>query len=127
MLSRAARILTQIQRKLSWLSAIAFGLVFYLPAFAQTMPVITNTAGVHKQICNVFNAMFDILITVSIIMILWAAYLYATAEDDMEQTTRAKKAIFYAAMGVVAALLARGFPLLIGSFFPGGSQGVQAC
>jgi hypothetical protein len=101
-------------------------LFFAVPAFAQTTAVIKNTAGVHNQICNVFNVMFGILIFVSIIMILWAAYLYLTAKDDEEQVTEAKKAIFYAAIGIVAALLAKGFPLMVAGIFSG-AQGVQGC
>jgi len=96
------------------------------PAMAQTI-TITNTSGAVTAICNVFNAMFDILVVISVIMILWAAYLYVTAKDDAEQTTEAKKAIFYAAIGIVVALLAKGFPLLVAGIFPGASQGVQGC
>ena len=71
--------------------------------------------------------MFGVLIFVSVIMVMWAAYLYLTARDDAEQVTEAKKALFYAALGIVAALLARGFPMLVGSIFPNGTSGVQAC
>jgi len=97
------------------------------PVLAQTTPVMSDTAGAHSQICNVFNVMFGILISVSIIMILWAAYLYVTARDDAEQITSAKKSIFYAALGIIAALLAKGFPLIVASVFPNGAQGVQGC
>lgn len=106
---------------------IALSVAMALPALAQATPVITNTAGVHSQICNVFNVMFGILISVSIIMILWSAYLYVTGKDDAEQITEAKKAMFYAALGIIAALLARGFPLMVASIFPNGTQGVQGC
>lgn len=102
-------------------------LLFAIPAFAQTTPVITNAAGAQKQICNVFNDMFGVLIFVSIMMVLWAAYLYLTARDDAEQITQAKKAIFYAAIGLVVAFIARGFPVLIAGIFPGGAQGVTGC
>ncbi len=101
---------------------------FAIPiVFAQTTAVITNTAGAHTQICNVFNVMFGVLIFVSVIMVLWAGYLYVTAKDDAEQITEAKKAIFYAALGIVAALLAKGFPIMVASVFPNGTQGVQGC
>jgi hypothetical protein len=96
------------------------------PALAAT-PIISDTAGAHTQICNIFTWMFWILISVSIIMVMWAAYLFVTAQDDAEQITEAKKAIFYAALGIVAGLLARGFPLMVASIFPNGTQGVQGC
>jgi cell division protein FtsW (lipid II flippase) len=94
---------------------------FAIPVFAQS---IANTAQVHTQICNVFIWMFWVLIAVSVIMILWAGYLYVTARDDAEQTTEAKKAIFYAALGILAALLARGFPSVVAGIF---SQTAQGC
>lgn len=97
------------------------------PVFAASYPVITNTAGVRGEICNVFTLMFEILIAVSIIMALWAAYLYATAGDDTEQVTQARRALFYAAIGLVVAFAAKGFPLLVASIFPGGTSGVQGC
>ena len=96
-----------------------------LPALAAG-PVITNTAGVRSELCNVFGIMFEVLIAVSVIMVLWAAYLYATAGDDMEQVSHAKQAIFYAAIGIIVAFLANGFPLLVGSIFPG-VAGIQGC
>lgn len=57
-------------------------------------------------------------------MVMWAAYLYATARDDAEQITEAKKSIFYAALGIVAALLARGFPSVVADIF---SQTAAGC
>ena len=60
-------------------------------------------------------------------MIMWAAYLYATAQDDAEQSSEARLTIFYGAIGIAVALLARGFPLLVASVFPGGLAGIQGC
>jgi hypothetical protein len=62
--------------------------------------------------------MFWILISLSVIMIMWAAYLYVTAGDDTEKVKRATKTITYAAVAIVVALLAEGFPVLISSMFP---------
>lgn len=61
--------------------------------------------------------MFYILISIAIIMVLWAAYNYLVAGDDTEKVSRATKTITYAAIAVVVALLAKGFPVLIGSIF----------
>lgn len=111
-------------RKILWSLPVVAGAVFSLPAFADT-PVITNAAGVHSQICNVFAAVFWVLITVSIIMVLWAGYLYVTAQDDMEQVSTAKKTLFYAALGILAGFLARGYPVVVGSIFS--QSGIQGC
>jgi hypothetical protein len=97
--------------------------LFATPALADT-PIITDTAGVHSQICNVFTWMFWVLIAVSVIMVMWAAYLFVTARDDAEQVTEAKKTIFYAAFGILAGLIAKGFPVLVGSIF---GQSISGC
>jgi hypothetical protein len=57
-------------------------------------------------------------------MVLYAAYLYVFAQDDAEQVTTAKRAIFYAAIGIIVALAAKGFPSLVGSVF---GQSVSTC
>jgi hypothetical protein len=61
--------------------------------------------------------MFWILISLAIIMIFWAAYIYLTAGDDTEKVHKATKTITYAAVAVIVALLAKGFPTLVTSIF----------
>jgi hypothetical protein len=68
--------------------------------------------------------MFWVLIAVSVIMVMWAAYLFVTARDDAEQVTEAKKTRFYAAFGILAGLIAKGFPVLVGSIF---GQSISGC
>lgn len=72
----------------------------------------------NKLLCPVIDTMFWILITLSAVMVLWAAYMYVTAQDDSEKVSKAHKTIMYAAAAVVVALLAKGFPALIFSIFP---------
>jgi hypothetical protein len=54
-------------------------------------------------------------------MVMWAAYNYLTAGDDTEKVHRATKTMTYAAIAVVVAILAEGFPVLVGSIFSVGS------
>ena len=118
-------MLLRTLRRVSYaLAAATMGIADF--AFAQPAALITSATGAKSQICNVFNIMFGILILVSVIMVLWAAFLYLTAQDDAEQTSRAKKVLFYAALGLVAAFLARGYPLLVAGVFNGASA-VQGC
>ena len=113
--------------RLSVLAPVLIGATSFIVPILAGAQVISDAAGVHTEICNVFTWMFWVLLSVSMIAILWAAYLYATAEDDAEKTTQARRIILYAAIGIAAALLARGFPLVVASIFPGGTQGVQGC
>ena len=100
---------------------------FAIPSICPDHGIINNATQAHTQICNVFNAMFGVLIFVSVIMVMWAAYLYVTARDDAEQVTEAKKALFYAALGIVAALLATGISDHGCKCFPERNAGVQGC
>jgi len=61
--------------------------------------------------------MFVVLMAIAVIMVLYAAYLYVIAGDDTERTTKARKTITYAAIAIIVALVAKGFPSLVGSLF----------
>jgi 4-amino-4-deoxy-L-arabinose transferase-like glycosyltransferase len=81
-----------------------------------------------KVFCPVVDIMFWVLLSVSIIMVLWAAYLYVTSEGDNEKPSQARKMVLYAAIGIAIALLAKGVPAIIGDLFGVGSSGFKlAC
>jgi hypothetical protein len=108
---------------LSSVSAIlgALPLAVALPAYAltiQTAPSITLTPqDTVNSLCAVVNWLFYILIVFSVIMVLIAGYRYLTSNGDPEKVSTATKTITYAAIAIVVALIAKGFPALIGSFF----------
>jgi TRAP-type C4-dicarboxylate transport system permease small subunit len=76
------------------------------------------------MMCSVVNWLFYILIVFSVIMVLIAGFRYLTANGDPEKVSKATKTITYAAIAIVVALIAKGFPTLIGSFF---QVPVQSC
>ena len=95
-------------------------LVFVSSAQAQVDTGITplsSTGGVVKVMGNVLNTMFYVLIAVSVIMVLWAAFLYVTAGDDPKKPSEAKMLLLYAAIGLIVGLLAKGIPCVLGSIF----------
>lgn len=101
-----------------------FGLLLPLSiptlSFAQqSAPAIYVTGSTLDSalFCPVINTMFFILIGVSVIMVMWAAYLYLTAGDDTEKVHKATKTITYAAIAIIVALIAYGFPSLISDIF----------
>ena len=103
--------------------------LFFFTAYAQTPArgiSVTNTAEINsKVLCPIFNSIFDILMVVSVIMILWAAFTYMRAQDNPEKVTEATKTITYAAVGIVVALCAKVFPAVVGSIFT--VTGLAAC
>lgn len=77
--------------------------------------------------CPIIKDMFGVLIFIAIIMVLYAAYTYLTAGDDTEKVHRATKTMTYAAIAIVVAIIAFGFPALIGSIFSGISLSGFTC
>lgn len=105
----------------------SLGLLFPLFAAAQSqLPSgITTTSGLMDMICTLANWFFTFLIILAIFFVLYAAFKYLTAGGDPEKVKSASHVLIYAAVAVVVALLAKGFPLLIGSFV--GQTGFQGC
>ena len=102
--------------------------LFFAPllAFAQTPAPITTVSGLVNIICRAFAYMFYGLIAISLVMVLVAAYGYVTAGDNAEKVGKANKTILYAAIGIAVALLAKGIPLIVASFFSA-SGNIQSC
>lgn len=80
----------------------------------QSLPSpITSVQGVLNLMCYFAVYFFYTVIIITVIMIVYAAFLYVTAGDNTEKTTKARKTITYAAVGVAVSLLAVGFPNII--------------
>jgi hypothetical protein len=78
---------------------------------------ITTLTGFGPIIQRVSAAMFGILMVISIILVLYAAFLYITAAGDSEKITKAGQTITYAVVGIIVALLASGVPDIVNSLF----------
>jgi len=105
----------------------AFLFVGFLGFEAHAAEITLNdyTEINSKILCPIAAAMFWVLIAISSIMVLVAAYMYVTAGGDSEKVSKAHKTILYAAIGVAAALLAKAFPVVIASIF--GVGDVNGC
>ena len=93
-------------------------------AHAQTtLPGINLQGGgvvdfVDVVICQLAVWMFWILIALTVIFVLVAAYQYLTSAGDPSKVSSASKTIAFAAVAIVVALLAKGFPIIIITLFP---------
>ena len=91
-------------------------------AFAQTTATqapITTQAQLVTLFCSIINWFIVILLAISVIMVLVAAYNYVTAQEDTEKTTKARRTLTYAAVGIAVVLIAYGFPQIVATVFPG--------
>ncbi|MGD1003731.1 MAG: hypothetical protein ABR884_04135 [Minisyncoccia bacterium] len=101
--------------------SLAFGLVAHAAtAGVQPLPgqSITNVSGVTAVICSFLAYFFWIVLVVSVIMVLYAAFMYVTAGDDTEKTSTARRTLTYAAVGIAVALISTALPDIVGSIFP---------
>ncbi|HVN26587.1 MAG TPA: hypothetical protein VMT99_02975 [Candidatus Paceibacterota bacterium] len=85
---------------------------------SQVQAPIQNESNLQQLFCNIISWFFWIIIVISVIMVLMAAFTYVTARGDEEKTTRARRTITYAAIGVAVAFIAAGFPSVVASVFP---------
>ena len=79
---------------------------------------ISNATGIQNLLCNIISWFIWIVILVSVIMVVYAAFTYATAGDDTEKVATGRKTLTYAAVGIIVALVAAGFPTIVESVFP---------
>ncbi|OHA00630.1 MAG: hypothetical protein A3C11_01875 [Candidatus Sungbacteria bacterium RIFCSPHIGHO2_02_FULL_49_12] len=64
------------------------------------------------------NAFGTILMAVSVLMVLYSAFLFMTGGGDEKKITLAKRALTFALVGVAVALLAFAIPALVKSILP---------
>ncbi len=80
---------------------------------------ITFSGGVSditsKILCPIAVAMFYILMALSVIMIIYAGFLYVTGGDNAERVSSAHKTLAYAAAGIIVAILAKSVPSIVAS------------
>jgi len=105
--------------------SVAFGLVAHAATNTNQLPgqSITNVSGLTAVICSFLAYFFWIVLVVSVIMVLYAAFTYVTAGDDTEKTSKARRTLTYAAVGIAVALISTALPDIVGSIFtnPGAS------
>lgn len=105
---------------------LAFGYVAPqgTPSVPATPPALTNLSNFKIFLCTVvFSWFFTFLIVLAAIFALVAAYKYLTAGGDPEKVKAASNILIYCAIAVVAALFARGLPLLVNSLIGGTALG----
>ena len=82
-----------------------------------------NITQVTGLICVAINWIFWLLIVLTIIFVLYAAFLYLTAAGEPEKVKTASHTLLYAAVAVIVALIAKGLPFIVNSFIGGGLAG----
>jgi phosphoglycerol transferase MdoB-like AlkP superfamily enzyme len=85
-----------------------------IPGAPQSnIDTVTGVLGIVQNAVTVMYALFFIL---TVVLVLWAAFLYLTAAGNEEKVKKAKTTLIYAAVAVVVALLSLGFAQIINIF-----------
>lgn len=116
-------------------SAIAASAMPFM-SFAQNTPIqgpsyqlppTTNVqfTTISGALCTLVAWIFTLLIILTVIFILFAAYNYLTSSGEEEKIKKANHQLLYAAIAVIIAILSRGLPFLVGQFIGAGT--FQGC
>ena len=92
-----------------------------LTALVQTVtipnPLAANSiTGLVDQIAT---WLLRVGLTISTIIIIWAAIVFMTSGGNAERVTMARKTLWYAIIGIVILLLAKGVTSLVNNFLSG--------
>jgi type IV secretory pathway VirB2 component (pilin) len=68
-------------------------------------PSLTQETNLRDYVVNVVNFILGFLGLVAVIMIIYGGFMYVTAGGQEEQTTKGKKSIMYAIIGIVVILI----------------------
>ena len=67
--------------------------------------------------CEILQYVFAVLIFLSIVMGLYAGFLYITSSGDPEKTKKSNHILLYAAIALAVAIFARSFPWIVSGLF----------
>ena len=76
-----------------------------------SLPVVTLAdvpANLDEAVGRIVNPLFLVLVAISIIFIIFAAYTFVTSGGDPGKTETARTTLIYAIIGIVVAFLALG-------------------
>ncbi len=103
---------------------IAFGLTL-LPFLALAQagqvpgPIITTPTQISTIIQLILTWVAGIVMTIALIMLLWAAILYLTAGASETAHSKAKNVLIYAIVGIAVAILAYSIQPFLTAIFRG--------
>ena len=106
---------------------LIFALFFSILAFsahyvlALEIPNPLGSAGsdIPTLIDTIATWLLGIGSTIAVIVVLWAAFLFMTSGGNVARVTQARQTLWYAIIGIVVLLLAKGVTSLIQNFLSG--------
>ncbi|MFH1990347.1 MAG: TrbC/VirB2 family protein [Patescibacteria group bacterium] len=92
-----------------------------LTALAQTVTIPNPLASnsIMDLVDKVATWLLGVGLTISTIIIIWAAIVFMTSGGNTERVTTARKTLWYTIIGIVILLLAKGLTSLVANFLGG--------
>jgi len=100
------------------------GLVPTAMALPTMPPPVENYCAFICKIFRFSQWMYGILMALSVVFILYAAFLYLISQGSDERISTAKKVLIYAIVALVVAVLAGSVHLLVENFISGANCAV---
>lgn len=88
----------------------------------QGESVESAASRINAAIARFARIVGNVLLIVSPLMILYAAWLYASSGGDPKQTTAARRILLFAVIAVIVAALSFALPALVSRIFTGGAD-----
>lgn len=77
-------------------------------------------------LCTAVAWIFTLLVILTVIYVLFAAYNYLTSSGEEEKIKKANHQLLYAAIALIVAILSKAIPAFVGIFI-GAQSGVPLC
>lgn len=92
-----------------------------LTALAQTVtiPNPLTSDSITGLVDQIATWLLGIGLTISTIIIIWAAIVFMTSGGSETKVTMARKTLWYAIIGIVVLLLAKGVTSIVANFLGG--------
>ncbi len=82
---------------------------------------------ISSALCTAVGWIFTLLVILTVIFVLFAAYNYLTSGGEEEKIKDANHQLLYAAIALIVAILSRGVPFLVGQFMGTGTGLSAGC
>lgn len=92
--------------------AIVYGAIMVLPVIASAVELKTAT-DVNRVVENTAQFASSLVLALSVIVIIYAAFKYMTAGGNEETVLETHKMITWAVVGIIVALVAFSIPKLL--------------
>lgn len=77
---------------------------------------LSTKLGIEQAITHVAEFLFFIVMSVSVLMFIWAGLIFITAQGDPTKIGIAKKMVFWGIIGIVVAILSTSVVVTVSSW-----------